>query len=217
MKFFRLFFSCLCLCALPSFLKGESLQDASILPVFKLRHSGRSYESSRPVSKEQMHLLAEAAKMAPSSYNDQPWGFIFCDRTTSEGAFAKVMKGLVEFNQGWAKNAPLLIVIAANTQSRQTKKDNPWGIYDTGAAATCMALQAAYMGLMAHQMGGFDPEIIRKEFSIPSHYVPVAIMAVGYETLDEAAKSPSKERLPLSENFFLSAWGKGLFETKEIK
>lgn len=212
MKFYPLILSLLCSCALPSFSHSEPLSTASILPIFKQRHSGRSYEPSRPVSKEQMRLLAEAAQTAPSSYNDQPWVFIFCDRTTNPQAFAKAMKGLVEFNQGWAKNAPLLVIVASDTKSRQTKKDNPWGPYDTGAAATCMALQAASMGLMAHQMGGFEPEVIAKEFDIPSHYVPMAVMAVGYESLAEEAKTPPKERQPLDENFFLGSWGMGLEE-----
>lgn len=182
----------------------------SILPIFSQRHSGRSYDSSRSITQEQILLLAKAARSAPSSYNEQPWVFIFCDRTTDPDAYAKAMKGLVEFNQGWAKNAPLLVVISADTKSRHTNQDNKWSLYDTGAAAVCMALQATAMGLMAHQMGGFDADVIRKEFNIPAQYVPMSIMAIGYESSIEAAKIPSKERLPLKENFFMGSLSKSL-------
>ncbi len=182
----------------------------SILPIFSQRHSGRSYDSSRPVTKEHILLLAKAASLAPSSSNNQPWIFIFCDRTMDPNAYAKAMKGLVEFNQGWAKNAPLLVIISADTKSRRTKQDNHWGPYDTGAAAVCMALQAAGMGLMAHQMGGFDADVIRKEFSIPEQYIPMSVMAIGYESSAEAVRVPAKERQPLQENFFIGSWGKGL-------
>ena len=170
MKACPLLLSLLCSFFLPCLGQQVSApkQEAAVLPIFNLRHSGRNYDSTRPVTEEQIRLLAEAARSAPSCYNEQPWAFIFCDRTIDPQAYAKVMKGLVEFNQGWAKNAPVLVVISAETKSRRTKKDNQWGPYDTGAAAVCMALQAAGMGLMAHQMGGFaDADIIRKEFNIP--------------------------------------------------
>jgi nitroreductase len=183
---------------------------SKIVPLLNQRHSGRAYDSSRLVTLEQIGLLAEAARSAPSSYNEQPWNFIICDRTTNPKAYAKAFSCLVEFNQNWAKNAPVLIVISANMQSEETKTVNRWGAYDTGAAAVCMALEATALGLMAHQMGGFDEVKIRKEFHIPEEYVPMAVMAVGYESAEEAAHVLAKNRQPLHENFFMGSWGTGL-------
>jgi nitroreductase len=186
----------------------------SILPLFMQRHSGRDYDASRSLSSEQIRLLAEAARSAPSSYNEQPWSFIICNRATDPKAYVKALGCLVEFNQNWAKNAPVLIIICANMQSTKTKQPNRWGAYDTGAAAVCMALEAAAMGLMAHQMGGFDEVKIQQEFNIPPEYSPMAVMAVGYESAQAAVHVPSKDRRPLQENFFLGTWGRGLEDKK---
>jgi nitroreductase len=213
MKINVLLLSLMCFIATPCFSQNVVTKvetTASILPIFSKRHSGRSYDSERPISTDQIRLLAEAARSAPSSYNDQPWFFIFCNRATDPQAYAKVMKGLDEFNQGWAKNVPLLVVVVADTKSRHTQKENRWGPYDTGAAAVSMALQAAGMGLMAHQMGGFDEDIIRSEFQVPAQYVPMSVMAIGYETPAEAANIPAKTRQSLNENFFMGKWCKKL-------
>jgi nitroreductase len=219
MRVNALVLSLACCFSIPCFSHGVvpvTKQPNSILPLFNQRHSGRAYDPSRSVSLNQLHLLAEAARSAPSSYNEQPWSFIICDRTTDPQAYDKAFSCLIEFNQNWAKNAPVLIIISANMQSEKTNKFNRWGAYDTGAAAISMALEAAAMGLMAHQMGGFDEIKIQKEFGIPAEYSPMAVMAVGYESADEAIHVQTKDRRSLNENFFMGSWGKGL-EVKESK
>lgn len=176
--------------------------------IMSTRHSGRSYDPSKNVTLDQIRALVNAASLAPSSYNDQPWNFIICDKTTNPEAYKKAFSSLVEFNQGWARNAPLLIVVVANLNSRKNKTPNDWGVYDTGAAAYGLALKAHHLGLMAHQMAGFDQEKIRKEFQIPSGYKPLAVIAVGYEAQGETVAP--KERLPIGQNFFDGVWGHGL-------
>ena len=215
MKGYSLLLSLACCFSIPCFshetTASAAKQESSILPVFIQRHSGRAYDVSRPVSREQIRLLAQAANTAPSSYNEQPWNFIICDRATDPKAYAKALSCLVEFNQNWAKNAPVLIVISANVISNKTHKINRWAPYDTGAAAICMALQAPALGLMAHQMGGFDEVKIQNEFGIPLEYTPMAVMAVGYESPEEVVHIPSKkERAPLQHHFFMGSWGTGL-------
>lgn len=173
------------------------------------RHSGRSYDANRKVSKEQLQAIIEAGKLAPSSYNEQPWTILIADRHTNQESYDKVFKALVPFNQGWAKDAPILIVITADKRSKSSPPENHWAEYDTGAAAYGMMLEATTLGLMAHQMAGFDPEVLRKEFKIPSHFKPLAVMALGYEKNGE--KPLPKERRPSSENFFLNEWEKAAF------
>jgi nitroreductase len=179
-------------------------------PLFEQRHSGRAYDASKPVTQEHIQLLAEAAQAALSCYNDQPWSFIFCDKTTQPQNYAKALSCLVEGNQAWAKNAPLLIIVVGDTEFRRMQKPNRWGAYDTGAAAISLALQATSMQLMAHQMGGFDEVKTKKLFQIPDRFVPLSVIAVGFEADAEAAKQVAKTRRPLQDNFFVGEWGNSL-------
>lgn len=167
------------------------------------RHSGYAYDPMRIVTQDQIKTIIQAGQLAPSSYNDQPWYFIVCDRTTNPQAYDKVFNTLIEFNQNWVKNVPLLIVSIAALNSRDNAF-NRWAHYDTGAAALNMMLQATSLGLMAHQMGGFDEEKLRKVFGISPDFVPMAVMAIGYELAE--TKLVKKERKPLEKNFFMGTW-----------
>lgn len=169
------------------------------------RYSGYSYDASRPVSHEQLKAILEAGRLAPSSSNDQPWYFIVCDRNTNLKAYEDVMGTLVEFNQKWAKQAPVLIVSIADSKTNKNV-NNRWGQYDTGAATYSMMLQATSLGLMAHQMGGIDETRIQKMFSLPDQLTVMSVMAIGYPKPD--AVQPVRKRKPLSENFFADSWGK---------
>lgn len=170
------------------------------------RQSGYSYDTTRSVNQEQIAAIVKAGSLAPSSYNDQPWCFIVCDRATHAQAYDNALSTLVEFNQGWAKNAPVLVVVVASENSHHGEY-NRCAQYDTGAAAFSMMLQATSLGLMAHQMGGFDATRVCSLFEIPQGYVPMAVMAIGYATPEEKKSSPKKERKPLEENFFMGCWG----------
>lgn len=175
-------------------------------PLFEERHSGRSFDSEHPVTLEQLHILVETARFAPSCFNDQPWNFIVCDKATDPDAYQKLLSCLVEKNQEWAKEAPVLILAVAGSKFHKNGKPNRWGPYDTGAASMSLVLQATVMGLMTHQMGGFDENKASQEFQIPEEFHPYSVIAVGYEKAGQE-KMP-KDRRPLHENFFLGAWGK---------
>ncbi len=183
----------------------------------KKRWSPRSYDANRPVSRQQILSLCEAARWAPSCYNDQPWKFIICDKFTNKDAYDKLFSCLVELNQGWAVNAPVLIAVVATNNFSFNGKENRWAQYDCGAAAVTLAYEAVNQGLVIHQMGGFDAEKLMKEFSIPDDHTPMAVIAVGYqseiEKLSEQYQKTEKaerSRRPLNENFYLSDWGKGI-------
>lgn len=187
--------------------KQDEMVD-SFTQLMTKRHSGYSFDNSRLVTQEQIKALVKAGQAAPSSYNDQPWFFIICDRSTNPEAYNKVMSTLVEFNQQWAQNASVLIVVAAGLNSHKGQA-NRWAQYDSGAAAMSMVLQATSLGLMAHQMGGFDETKISALFGLPADVIPMSVMAVGYENSSETKSAP-KERKPLQDNFFAGAWGKGV-------
>lgn len=177
---------------------------ASTLDLLKQRHSGYSFDATKDVSEEQIQALIEASKTTPSCFNDQPWYFVFADRKKNPESYNKILNSLVEKNQQWAKNAPVLVAIIADSKFRHNNGANRWGSYDTGAAAFALMLQATDMGLMTHQMGGFDEKKIQKDLNIPARYSPISVMAIGYEVSGEELKE--KTRRPSQENFFKGSW-----------
>jgi nitroreductase len=181
------------------------------------RWSGRAYDPDKELSEQQIITLLEAARWAPSCFGDEPWRFVVCDRHSHEASWNSVLNCLTEKNQSWAKQAPVLILICASSVFAHNDKPNRWGAYDTGAAAMSLCVQATEMGLMVHQMGGFDADNIRVEFAIPDTFIPIAVMAVGYQL--PLAKIPDdmkerelaeRKRKPFGDNFFSGKWGKPL-------
>ena len=133
----------------------------------------------RPVEYEKMHQLFEAAKWAPSGRNAQPWRFIFATKETPE--FEVLFDLLDEGNMVWAKTAPLLVLSLAQVVSTYKNRPNRFAFYETGMAAGNLLLQATYMDLFVHQMGGYDVEKSKEVLVIPARYEPVAMMAIGYK------------------------------------
>lgn len=181
------------------------------------RWSPRAYDTSRPVEREKLLSILEAARWAPSCFGDEPWRYVICDRSADEAAWQSMLTCLTEKNQLWASHAPVLMVACANSQFRQNGKPNRWGQYDTGAASISLCLQATNLGLASHQMGGFDVEAIRKTFGVPEQYMPMAVIAIGYagsvDDLDEAfagIEKGERKRQPMSGNFFSGKWGEGV-------
>ncbi|BCB27629.1 nitroreductase [Sulfurimicrobium lacus] len=181
------------------------------------RWSCRAFDAAKPVSRDQIVALMEAARWAPSCFGDEPWHFIVWDKDTDAAAWNKAFDCLGEWNQNWVKNAPLLILVTANSVFHKNGKPNAWGQYDSGAAAENMCLQAVAMGLMAHQMGGFDPDKARKAFGIPEQFSCMAMIAVGYQgeetVLDEELKAlevACRARSAIGEHFFEGTWGKAI-------
>ncbi len=178
------------------------------------RWSCRAFDASKPVSREQIVSLLEAARWAPSCFGDEPWRFIVWDKNSDAAAWQKAFDCLGEWNQNWVKNAPVLMLTTANSLFRKNGNPNRWGQYDTGAAAENLCLQAVASGLMAHQMGGFDEEKTRSAFNIPKEFALMAMIAVGYqgepEILNEELKElelAARARTPLGAHFFEGGWG----------
>lgn len=177
------------------------------------RWSGRAYDPTVMVTAEEITALCEAARWAPSCFGDEPWRYLVCDKNTDESAWKKVLSALVSGNQEWAKNAPVLIVAASDPNFSQNDKPNRWSGYDTGAASISLCLQATAMGLMSHQMGGFDDKVLRESFNIPADIHIWSVIAVGHQAaLDNLSEeqlerelSPRKRR-PVEQAFFMNKW-----------
>jgi len=194
---------------------------ATEVPIHDLlagRWSGRAFDPDRLLVREQIVALLEAARWAPSCFGDQPWRYVVCDRKTNRTAWETALGCLSEGNQGWACNAPLLLLAIADRRFTSRDSANRWGQYDTGAASENLCLQATAMGLMAHQMGGFDKDQAARVFNVPDHCDPMAMIAIGYqlpiESIDDeelkARELRERARWPLSENFFDGEWGRGI-------
>jgi nitroreductase len=135
--------------------------------------------SEKEVSDDALFKLFEAARWAPSSFNDQPWNFIY-GRKNKDEVYDKLFEALMDANQEWAKNAPVLALSIANMISPTTNKENRYAFHDTGMAMGNLLMQATSMDIYVHQMGGFSNKKAREFLNIPRTHEPVAMMAIGY-------------------------------------
>jgi nitroreductase len=162
--------------------------------------------SGQPITHDELMTLFDAARWAPSSFNSQPWRFIYALRNTP--AWTKLFSLLIPFNQTWTKNAAALVVIVSRKTFEQGNKPSPTHSFDSGAAWENIALQAQRMELVAHGMSGFDMERAKIELNIPEEFSVEAMCAIGkkgnLEDLPEdlRAREIPSDRKPLSELVF---------------
>ncbi len=199
----------------PTTVEVEKLKhapdEAGVQDLILRRWSPRAY-ADKDIPAKDLKALFEAARWAASSSNEQPWRFLVGRR--GDETYKKIFDTLVEFNQSWAKSAPVLILSAA--KKTMTGKGTPLrhNLYDTGAATANLSLQATAAGLHTHSMAGFDADQARASFAIPSDYDIGAVTAVGYlgdpatlpEHLQKMELAP-RQRKPL-ESFVFSDWDK---------
>jgi len=198
-----------------SALEVHNLKEAppvdGVLPIFHQRWSARSFEA-RDVSAADLKKVFEAARWAASANNEQPWRFIV--GASGSATHAKIFESLVGFNKTWAGSAPVLILGVAGSKFTHNGAANGYALYDLGAAASYLTLQAAGLGMTSHQMAGYDHEAARKALEIPEDYALGSVIALGYqgdpatlasEQLIEREIAP-RARRALSE-FVFSSWG----------
>jgi nitroreductase len=186
---------------------------APIHELISHRWSPRAFDP-KPVEKEKLRSLFEAARWAASSYNAQPWYFIVATKDDPEN-YNKVLSTFVEFNQGWAKNAPVVALSVAAHKMPHDGAQNRHAFHDVGQAAANLSLQATSLGLQVHQMAGIVPEKAREVFGIPENFEAVAGIALGYPgdhmTLPEGrlrdGETGKRERRPASSFVFTGKWG----------
>ncbi len=148
--------------------------------------------SGETLADSELMALFEAARWAPSSYNSQPWRFIYAKRDTPH--WEKLFGLLVDFNKQWCKNAAVLVVIVARKTFEHNNQPAPTHAFDAGAAWENLALEASDRGLVAHGMEGFDYEAARKELAIPNDYAVLAMCAIGKRGKKEDLSQQMQER-----------------------
>lgn len=182
----------------------------NVLPVLLHRWSPRSF-ADRDVSSGDLKTIFEAVRWTASSYNEQPWRYLVGTRHSE--TYKKIFSSLGEFNQKWAQTAPVLILDVASTKFTHNGSPNGVALYDLGASAAVLCLQAASMGIATHQMAGFDKDVARKAFGIPEDFAIGAVIALGYQGDPAALTDPqmlkqetsARGRKSLTE-LVLSAW-----------
>jgi nitroreductase len=168
------------------------------------RWSPREF-SGRSVEPDKLQALFEAARWAPSCFNEQPWRFVVATKDQPE-QFDRILGLLMEKNQQWARTAHAIGFSAGKKTFSHNGSPNRFGLYDTGAAAANLAVEATALGLRTHFMGGFDAQRARSEFHVPEDFEIGAAFAVGY--IDETTtQPPARTRRELSDIVFGADWG----------
>jgi nitroreductase len=165
--------------------------DHPIESLFVERWSPRAM-SGEPLSEGEILTLFEAARWAPSTYNEQEWRFLYARRETPQ--WPLLFDLLVEGNRAWCKNAGLLCVIVAHKVFERNGKPNPVHLFDVGAAFENLALQGTAMGLVVHGMQGFDFDKARMTLNVPDDYAVAAMFAVGRPGPVDVLPEPMRER-----------------------
>ena len=179
------------------------------------RHSPRAFGPDA-IDRETLHLLLQAARWAPSAYNEQPWRFIVGLRSEQPAAHEAVASCLVSGN-AWAREAPLLLLGLCKKTFSHDGSSNAHAAHDLGLATAQLIAQATDLGLVAHPMGGFDRAKAMETFQIPPDYEPTTAIALGWPgdwhqlepALGERELAPRRRRA-LAELAFSGTWGQAI-------
>ena len=179
----------------------------TFLDLLKTRSAYRAIDP-RPVEKDKLQAMFEAAQLSASCMNLQPWRFLVLDEPE---ALEKGRKALADGNY-WARTAPVLVIgLSRPDLDCRIPDGRDYFLFDLGMATQNLILQATEFGLVARPMAGFKPGVIREEFNIPESYTILVMIAVGYEgdlsTLKENHQKVSvapRTRNPLEDSFFFN-------------
>ena len=159
---------------------------------------------NKPVEAEKLLGLFEAARWAPSSNNEQPWFYLLGTEREPE-QHAKILSCLVEGNQSWAKQAPVLGISLAKVTFNRNGKPNRYAFHDAGMSLMSMAVEATALGLHLHAMGGILPDKVREVYGLPADVEAVAGIAVGY--VGDVDVTEQRSRKELGSFVFSGNWG----------
>ena len=165
------------------------------------------------VETDKLRSVFEAARWAPSSDNEQPWQFVVATKN-SPSEYDRLFQCLKEGNKKWAHLAPVLMLSIASLNWEEDGTPNRHAFHDTGMAVFSLVVQATALGLVVHQMAGFDVEKARTDLKIPDGHEPVAMIAIGYPGDQDLLQEPyrtrefrPRERKPIAEFVFSAEWG----------
>jgi len=176
------------------------------LDVIEAIKGRRAYRSLDPIEITDglVRDLAEAARLAPSCFNNQPWRFVFVyDPEALEG----VRRALSRGNE-WAKSASMIVAVVSKRDYDCMIKGRDYYLFDTGMATAFLILRATELGLVAHPIAGYDEEAVKGALGIPADMTAITLVVIGRRSgalsplLSEKqveAEGRRPERLPLEE------------------
>ncbi|MDA2920707.1 nitroreductase family protein [Desulfobacterota bacterium AH_259_B03_O07] len=177
------------------------------------RWSPRAF-SERMVEEEKILSILEAARWAPSSFNEQPWSFILSTKY-NQTEHESLLNCLMEGNRHWAKYVPVLMISVAKMIFDRNNRPNRHAFHDVGLAVGNLVIQASHLGLHVHQMAGIHADKARETYKIPDTHEPVAVIAIGYygeiDRLPEELRErelAERVRKSLKEFVFSGSWNK---------
>jgi nitroreductase len=175
----------------------ERVFQYDVLPQIKTRWSPRAL-SSDSIPREDLLPLIEAARYAPSCFNEQPWYFVIAD---TPDILNPLRETLTPGNKLWAIKAPVLILVCARKKFSGKDAANFWSQFDAGTSWGYLSLEAERRGLCTHGMGGFDREAAHKAAGLPDSIEAIALVAVGRPGNKEDLPAELREReLPGTRN-----------------
>ena len=161
------------------------------MDIVRTRHSVRKY-TEEPVADDQLALILEAGRLAPTGANFQPQRLIVI---RSRDGLERLRKGANVYG------APLAILVCADHDDVWKRRYDGKTLtdIDTSIVTTHMMLEATELGLGTLWVCAFDPAVVRREFDLPAHLEPISILAVGHAHEREADVRPRTTRKPLEE------------------
>ena len=188
--------------------------DPDILVELKNRKSPLVF-AERDVEKQKIDALVEAARWAPSCFNNQSWNYVFVHKNDSS---RKDLEDALSIGNGWAKKPPYLVAVGANPEEDCKNNNLPYYAYNAGLSVMCLTIEAEHQGLRVHQMAGWKESKVKKALGFPESHRVIVLFALGYEgnvkrvwdKLEQKIKDRLAEprtRKPANENFFVGVFG----------
>lgn len=178
----------------------------SLHPLLAARWSPTRFDPAHEITDDEIEVILQAARWAPSAGNSQPWAFIVARRGSAE--HGRLVRYLAGSSAAWAPSASLLV---ANLSHRLVE-DTDWefsefSVYDLGQAVAHMSIQAQALGLHTRQFRAFDRDGIAGEFAVPAHWEVTTLAAIGRAAadsrrapaLEHVGEAPVRERRALDE------------------
>jgi len=191
-------------------IPNDRMPDAAVNPMFLDRWSPKAFDPA-PIPEEDIATLFEAARWAPSCFNEQSWLFVYGTSDEERETFLGI---LTEKNQRWAHNAPVLAILFARRTFARSGKPNRWAAHDCGAAWVSLAFQARMLGLYAHGMAGFSQAKAYELLGVPEEeYEAMTAIAIGaYGDRDALPEDMRERERPNARKPLVQVAIKGKFE-----
>jgi nitroreductase len=135
--------------------------------------------TDKDITDEEIQKFLEAARWAPSCFNEQPWRFLIAPKRNPT-VYEKLFECMFDGNKAWAASAPVLMLVCAKRNFSHNNKPNNYHQFDTGMAMQNFILFALECGVYVHQMAGFDHEMAARNFEISDEYTILSIAVIGY-------------------------------------